>query len=114
MQTTKVKWLMDGKRQIERFGSWVWVNEGEVSDHPTDQLGILKEGIHFERVVEEAAPEPDASVDPTEVTEAVAEAPDDDGTSESGPESVEVPIEEASKPKAPKKSGRRKIGKGKG
>ncbi len=46
--TTRVKWLCDGKRQIDRFGAWVRVQEGEISDHPTDELIRVKEGVHYE------------------------------------------------------------------
>ena len=118
----KVKWLMDGKRQTDRFGSWERVEEGQVSDWPVDQLHRIKEGVHFEYFEE---PEDEPSEEAPVPLELVENAPDgtpatagdessENASSEASGESSDEPKADepkADEPKAPKKRGRRKIAK---
>ena len=103
MYTTKVKWLMDGKRQTNRLGAWVSVKEGEVSDHPTDQLYRLKSGVHYEVVSDEAPKAKPVSSAP------VKEKSPEKGSDGVMPEAGKLPLISKPADEKPKKRGKRRI-----
>lgn len=124
MSTTKVQWLIDGKRQTDRFGNWVAVKADEISDHPTDQLFRLKAGVHYDLVLDAPA-DPSESIDiPIEEVEKAQEIATSPASDDGAQEVVTTPADplpaqqDASDPrsdsKPKKRKGKRKIAKSKG